>query len=120
LASICGLAHASGSLFSLQFVGRIDNLEGPTNIHFDWSAVELQVSFSLTAPASSISLSLTDEGNLFNVFVDGATTPNIVQTQPNGGNAASYVLASGLSAGVTHTLRITKRTEPLVGITICK
>jgi hypothetical protein len=110
--------HLSGVSFS----GRIDNLEGPRNIHLDWSGVAITFSFTGVATASIV---LSDEGNLFNLFVDypGTVPPetatSVLTTDNAPSNATTYVMASGLDPATNHVVTIMKRTEPHVGVTIC-
>ena len=84
-------------------VGRYD-ATNPNNPVFELADSKVGVSFTGT----SLSVNLGDTGtDTFAVFIDGATTPTILQTLPN--QTASYAL-KGLAAG-NHTVWMIKRTE---------
>ncbi len=88
----------------LSFIGRF-NFADPTAPTFDWPATAVALSFT----GDSLTVLLTDSGNWYDVTINGETS--VLQTLLN---QESYVLATGLGAGV-HTARLFKRTESIVG-----
>lgn len=88
----------------LTFIGRF-NFADPTAPTFDWPGTAVALSFT----GDSLTVLLDDSGNWYDVTINGETS--VLQTLLN---QESYVLATGLGAGV-HTVRLFKRTESIVG-----
>ncbi len=89
---------------NIRYIGRFD-FGDPQRPSFDWPATTIEAAF--TGP--SLTLLLTDNGNLYNVYIDGQAS--VLQTRSG---QQSYPLAQGLGSG-NHTLRLVKRTEPFEG-----
>ncbi len=89
---------------NIRYTGRFD-FSDPQRPSFDWPATTIEATF--TGP--SLTLLLTDNGNLYNVYIDDQFS--ILQTDSG---QQSYPLAQNLSAG-NHTVRLVKRTEPFEG-----
>lgn len=88
----------------IRYTGRVD-LSNPARAVFDWPGVTIEASFEGT----SLAVLLEDGRNSYNVTLDGQSS--VLQTRAG---QRSYPLAQGLRDG-THHVRLTKRTESIVG-----
>lgn len=104
--------------FPYTLVGRFQ-MTNPNTARFDWSNSSIGATFTGT----SLAVNIADEGtnwyggttpvqNLYDVVIDGNTTPQILQIVKD---QNQYPLASGLAPG-NHTVWLHKRTEAQIGI----
>jgi Carbohydrate esterase 2 N-terminal/GDSL-like Lipase/Acylhydrolase family len=89
----------------IQYIGRFD-FSNPDSVVYDWAGVYICAKFTGT----SCSVRLADSSDEYAVTVDGHA-PRLLTPD----SAHVYLVASGLSDSIPHTIMIQKRTEPLVG-----
>ena len=89
---------------NIRYTGRFD-FSNPQRPSFDWPATTIEAAF--TGPG--LTLLLSDNGNLYNVYIDGQAS--VLQARSG---QQSYSLAQGLGNS-SHTVRLVKRTEPFEG-----
>jgi hypothetical protein len=92
----------------LFYQGRTQQLSS-TEVQFDWPGIEIHIQFR----AQSVSALFTANGSTFNVIIDN----QLVQILNTTSSQKIYTLGDNLDVSKTHYLRLTKRTEPLVGVT---
>jgi lysophospholipase L1-like esterase len=79
---------------------------------FEWSGTEIVARFT---GASAIDFTMSDYGNYFDVYVDGALQPGTIIGDPS---QTSYSVATGLDPTKVHEVSLYKRTEAsLIGRT---
>lgn len=88
--------------------GRFDGRD-PAGPKIAWSGTSIRASFTGTGLSVKLRETGRDGTDWFEVSIDGQA-PKAFETGPS----ESYEVATGLAAG-THTVVLTKRTEPLVG-----
>ena len=121
LAGLLSLAPASASAVNriapdhqyLQYTGRIDDRD-PASPVLSWAGTRITGNFTGT----SLAIMLDDERgqNFYNVFIDGAARPIILQADKG---SKTYVVANGLAPG-SHRFTLSKRTEGAEGPTVFK
>lgn len=92
---------------NIRYIGRVD-FSNPLRPAFDWPAVTIEAIFEGTA----VDVLLEDGRNSYNVTLDGEQF--VLQTRTG---QTVYPLGAGLAEG-RHTVRLTKRTEPLIGTAV--
>jgi lysophospholipase L1-like esterase len=90
---------------NIQYVGRFD-FSNPKKVVFDWAGVCIIARFEGT----SCTMLLDDHTNEYAVTIDDHA-PELLKTN----SSNTYQVALGLKASIPHTIKIQKRTEPLVG-----
>jgi lysophospholipase L1-like esterase len=89
----------------IQFIGRFDHTD-PKHVGFDWPGVYICAKFDGT----SCAVRLNDHNNEYAVTID-QRAPRLLTTD----SSSTYLVASGLSDSLPHTIMIQKRTETFVG-----
>jgi lysophospholipase L1-like esterase len=94
----------------VRWIGRVDLTSEPTHPRFSWSGTGFVARFDGTA--LSADLYGTGSTAIFKAVVDGTPQPTFTSTP----GTATYMLASGLAAGV-HTVELYRQTEGQQGET---
>jgi hypothetical protein len=100
-------SFVSATQAEIKYVGRTLVNQTSGEVVFDWSGIEIW----FAVQADTVTLRLLDTGSGFNVFIDGKLD-HIFYTSKN---VSDYVLATNLNQPTQ--FRLTKRTEPYVGVT---
>eukprot|EP01087_Luapelamoeba_hula_P011684 TRINITY_DN3207_c0_g1_i1.p1 TRINITY_DN3207_c0_g1~~TRINITY_DN3207_c0_g1_i1.p1 ORF type:complete len:389 (+),score=55.41 TRINITY_DN3207_c0_g1_i1:1-1167(+) len=91
---------------NVQYTGRV--FFGLGGVAFDWTHVQITTQVK---GATHVHLHLKDEGNAYNVYINGVTS-GVLRTN----SSITYLIAQRLSPTQSYNISIIKRTEPMVGV----
>eukprot|EP01102_Stenamoeba_stenopodia_P000327 TRINITY_DN10302_c0_g1_i1.p1 TRINITY_DN10302_c0_g1~~TRINITY_DN10302_c0_g1_i1.p1 ORF type:complete len:398 (-),score=82.37 TRINITY_DN10302_c0_g1_i1:70-1212(-) len=99
---------------SISYEGRFYTMnDDGSQVQFDWSGVGISITFD--AGVDQVEVVLMDNGNYYDVYIDGEMQNNTVVTTANA-TAITYNVTSGLDNTQPHVVAIRKRTEAAFGI----